>query len=383
MTTIPSPIPRVLAAGCVAAALLLSGCSDQPAAANPAGGGAPPPPPVTVAAVELGLVQVFGEFAGRVRGAREVEVRAQVGGILEERLYVEGRRVAAGEPLFRIERAPYEIALRRAEAERADARANLNQAERELRRVTDLFKQKAASERDRDRAQSALELAQAQLAIREAGVAQARLNLDYTAVRAPVAGSTSLESVPEGSLVERGALLAVVTQVDPVHVLFALPHNDATAQQVMREATHGAGGLEATVVLADGRRLQQTGRVDFADATIDARTGTVTARAVFANPDAALAPGQFVRVRVPVQSLEQAARVPPEAVVQGPAGPALFVLGEGDVAQLRSVALGPVADGAQVVAAGLGHGERIIVNGHVMVRDGMRVAPHGAEGEGG
>ncbi len=374
---------RYTAAATLAAMLGLAGCGQESAPAGPPA--APPPPPVTLAVVEAEDVQLYGDYPGRVRGAREVQVRAQVGGILEARLFEEGRAVEQGQALFRIEPAPYRIALARAEADLADARAGLNQAEREWRRVSGLFEQKVASARERDAALSQLELARARLALNEAGVAQAKLNLDYTEVRAPLAGVTGLENVPEGSLVERGTLLATVTRHDPVHVLFSLPHGDVAAQRIARDAlagTPGAHRFEATLLLPDGSAYARTGHVDFADSTVDPRTGTISVRAVFPNPERAVVPGQFLRVRVATGRFEDVFRIDAGAVVQGAHGPSVFVVEDGDVARARPVKLGPVVDGRQLVLEGLASGERVIVNGQVAVRDGLRVAPRSANGGG-
>lgn len=365
---------RLIASAAVLA-LMLNGCGE-----STEGGGqtrpVPPPPLVTLQTVSLEPVEVFGDFTGRVRGAREVEVRAQVGGILQQRLFTEGAGIAAGTPMFQIERAPYEIALRRAEAELADARANLNQADREWQRVSGLHAQSVATERDRDRALSQLELSQARVALVQANVDQARLNLSYTEVLAPLDGATGLETRSEGNLIERGTLLATITQLDPIHVLFALPQNDRAARQAIERSSVAAATevpLEVALQLADGSLHGELGVVDFTSTTVDPQTGTVTARAVFANPGLAVRPGQFVRVRMLLETIDAAARIPASAVAQGPAGPTVFVVDADMVAERRQIGLGPVIDGQQVVTEGLAEGDRVVVNGHVALRGGEKV----------
>src|SRR5690554_7435927 len=179
-----------------------------------------------------------------------------------------------------------------------------------------------------------------------AGVASAELNLSYTEVQAPLDGLTGLESFPEGSLIERGTLLTSVTQQDPIHVRFSLPERDAALQRAARRAMsddQAEAPREAWLTLPDGSEFEERGQIDFTDSTIDPRTGSVSARAVFPNPEGLVVPGQFVRVRVLVQELDDVFLVPQEAVGQGPRGPRIFVVTD-DQAQARDVELGPIVE---------------------------------------
>ncbi len=370
-------------------ALALTACgggdgADGSPGANGPGAGGMPPPPVVAVAVQPEDIDVEVTYAGRVRGLREVQVRARVGGILEERLYVEGQYVERGADLFRIEREPYEIALRAAEADLANARAAAGQAAREWRRISGLHEQNAVSDRERDRAQAEDELAQARVALAEAQVEEARLNLGYTLVKAPVAGPTGLESLPEGSLIERGALLTTIVQQDPVQVRFALPERDAVTHRAARRAMADPDGeyrYPVRLILPDGSEYEHEGVVDFTDSTVDARTGSVQARALFDNPDGDLVPGQFVRVRLSLQELKDVFPVPPPAITQGREGPRVFVVKDDDTVEARTVRLGPVVTGKQVVLAGLEAGDRIVVSGLVNLHPGMTVSPQIQEGE--
>lgn len=369
---LPHPTFRGLgtAAALGAFALLLAACSEpQPSRQQP-------PPPVSFVTVAPTDVAVEEEYAGRIRGSREVEVRSRVGGILLERLYSEGQRVAADEDLFLIDPDAYEIAVSQAEAELANARARFKQAEREWKRISGLYERSAVSERERDRTRSELELAEAGMALARAGLASAQLNLDWTRVSAPISGITGLETLSEGSLIDTGALLTTITQTDPVHVRFALPERDATMQRRARRAMTGNAEQveqQARLALPDGSQYSMDGSIDFTDATIDPRTGSVSARAVFPNPEGELIPGQFVRIRMITQQLEDIYRVPRRAISQSDRGARAFVVGDDDRVSARSLELGPVMGSDQVVLSGLDEGDRIVVSGLANLRDGMPV----------
>lgn len=359
-------------------ATLLAGCSDEPQ--NDGGGGnggqGAPAPEVRVERAELTSVKVNQDYAGRARGAREVEVRARIQGILEERQYSEGQVVEEGDSLFRIDPDPARAAVRGAEAQRQVAQANLSQADREWNRIASLFQRNAVSERERDSAQSALDLAQANLAVAEAGLIQARLELGYTDVKAPVSGVTSLEDLPEGSLVQQGTLLTTIIQQDPIHVRFALPEDDAAIQRQARLAMSGSdepSNLPATLVMVNGEEYSEGGEVDFTASILDPRTGSVSARAVFPNPDYEIVPGQFVRVRIQLQNLEDVFTVKETSVGQGPDGARVFVVDDSSKVSSRAVELGPVVGGRQVVLSGLEEGDRVVTSGMVSLRDGMDV----------
>ncbi|WP_199221537.1 efflux RND transporter periplasmic adaptor subunit [Desulfonatronum sp. SC1] len=328
---------------------------------------APPPPPVTVLTVQTRDVEVVREYPARVHGSRQVQVRSRVEGILRERLFEEGRSVNKDELLFRIDPERYEIALLRAEADLADARASLNHAQREWARYSNLFAEAAVSELEKDKALTDLERAQARHAQAEVVVADARRSLGYTEVRAPVAGVTGMESLSEGNLIEWAGLLATITQQDPVHVRFAMPEVDAAMRGVDERSRR------AKLLLPGGLEHPRQGDIDFTASVIDPRTGTVTARAVFPNPDLTLIPGQFVRIQVVLRLLEEVFTVPEAAVGQGRETTHLFVVDDENTARLRPVRLGPVTDGRQIILEGLKSGDQVVINGQAALRDGMPV----------
>jgi len=362
-------------------ALLLAACSGPDESQQP------PPSPVRYVTMAPVDVTIEEDYAGRVRGSREVEVRSRVEGILLERLYNEGQMVAEGDELFLIDPRPYEIAVRQAEAERANARAVVSQAESEWNRLSGLYERNAVSERDRDQALSNLELARAGLALAEAGLASAELNLSWTQVTAPLSGITGLETVSEGSLISSGALLTSITQTNPVHVRFSLPERDATTQRRARQAMTGSSDQAddaeqvAHLVLPDGSEYAVDGNIDFTAATIDSRTGSVSARAVFPNADGELMPGQFVRIRMVTEELDNVFRVPQQAVTQGPEGPRVFIVDNDNQVRSSNLELGATLGSEQVVLSGLEDGDRIVVSGLNNLNDGMTVDPEPTEAQ--
>ncbi|MDX1588721.1 MAG: efflux RND transporter periplasmic adaptor subunit [Oleiphilaceae bacterium] len=359
--------------------LLLSACGDTPEDSGGGGQGEKPAPPVTVQTVTKTRVDINEQYAGRVRGAREVAVRNRVAGVLKERLYQEGQWVEKGEPLFQIHREPFEVALQAAQAQKQSAQADLNQAEREWRRVSRLYKQKAVSERDRDMALSALELARASMAVAESGISRARLELSYTRVEAPISGVTGLETLSEGALLEKGTSLTHMTQLDPVHVRFAIPQSDARLQDQARRAMGGEGSEEgapeATLILSSGEEYEHRGVIDLAASTLDAQTGTVRARAVFDTPERQVVPGEFVRVRMTLETLEEAVLLPTRALGDSPQGRRVFVVDEEDRARQHIVKTGPVIGDNTLILDGLDEGDSVVVNGIAALRgDGMQVS---------
>lgn len=363
-------------------AALLAACGNEDNGSAQGGGGERPPPQVSVVTTKTEDAEIVQDYAGRVRGSREVEARARVEGILQKRLYDEGQIVEKDDALFAIDPEPFALSLQASRAERDRAEAELQQAQREWNRVSRLYDQNAISERERDSSLSALELARASLSMANAKVDQQRLQLDYTDVVAPIGGVTSLEAHSEGSLVEPGALLARITQLDPVHVRFALPENDAGLQQRAREAmSQGNGGAhrrDATLILPGGQKYEREGHIDFTASTIDPQTGTVSARAIFPNPDNTVVPGQFVRVRMLLRTLEDVIVIPQQAIGENSQGARVFVVDGDGVAHARTVELGPIVKNLQVVTSGLEAGEKVIVNGQVAVQDGMTVNPQEA-----
>jgi membrane fusion protein (multidrug efflux system) len=361
---------------------VLAGCSNGEAQQTPAQ--ASPPAQVTVTQVARQTVTLERVYPGRAQAADDVDVRARVQGILLERRYEEGTRVKAGSVLFRIEPAPYQARVQQAQAELQRANAQLRQAQREWQRVSALFKENAVSARQRDEAQSTLDLAQASVANAEAVLRTARIDLDYTEVRAPISGVTGLRAVSQGNLVNPGDMLTTIHQLDPVHVLFSLPEADAIAQRRQFGLTGAAPAANrrpvAHALLPDGNVHEREGAIDFIAASVDPQTGTVQARGVFPNPQGVLVPGQFLRISVGGVQLPDTIVVPARAVAQGPQGPVVYVVDEQNLAQARPVTLGQTVEQGRVITGGLQEGEKVVVDGIIGVQSGKPVQPIAADG---
>lgn len=364
----------------------LAGCTGRADETAPM---AFPPPPVTTVTVRARDLPVEREYLGRTQGSREVEIRPRVGGIIEQRLYAEGSRVEAGALLFRLDPKPFEVQVAAAEAELARAKARVAQAERELNRLKPLEKQRVASRKDMDDARSDYDLAAAAVKAAEAGLREARLQLGYTRVTAPIAGFAGLAEKVEGALVSAGAdRLTVLTQTDPMDVYFAISENELLdRQRALAEGSLRSPAdteLDVKVRLADGRVLERGGHLNFNDARMDPDTGTVTLRARLPNPDGLLKSGQFVRVIVSGAVHPGALTVPQKAVLEGPQGKFVYVVGAGGdggpVAELRPVRVGEWvgqgdAERNWVIREGLAAGDRVIVDNLIKLGPGAPVQP--------
>lgn len=376
------PIPNVgprqlLALAPVLLALVATGCESSSAegSGNPFARG---PAPVAVVTVQPETVPVTLEYPAQTLGSREVEVRARVTGILKERNYREGTAVHAGQSLFTIDPAPFEVAESSAVADVTAALARQSQARREVARLKPLFATKAVSRKAYDDALSAAEIAEADVQAARARLREANLNLTYTRVESPITGIASRAQASEGSLVSGPqVLLTTVTQIDPMQVLFGIP--DRVQTRLRQEATAGKlewpdqGRFKVTVTLSDGSGYPQTGVLDFTDVRVSTDTGTSEARAKIPNPDGLLRPGQFVRVKLSGATRSDAFRVPQRAILEGPKGKFVYVVDDKEKAAMRPVKVGDWLGETWVVTAGLSAGDRVIVDGMLKLGPGAPV----------
>ncbi|MET0345899.1 MAG: efflux RND transporter periplasmic adaptor subunit [Casimicrobiaceae bacterium] len=355
------------------AALVLAACSGG----QPPGGGQHgfPPAEVGVFTVQPKSIPVTFEYVGQALGSKEVEVRARVGGILEKRLFAEGAPVKAGQTLFVLDPKPFEAQAANAEAELARAQAQQSQATREAARLKPLAEKKAIGQKEYDDAVSTGELAAAAMKSAEAKLREARLNLGYTRVVAPISGMSSRAAKSEGSLVAAGTdLLTTISQIDPAWVQFSISENEklrverAVAEKKLEWPSNDA--MNVVVKLADGSTLQRKGKINFADTRINTGTGSYETRAEFGNADNALKSGQFLRVILNGPKRLNAIAIPQAAVLDGPQGKFVYVAGKDkdgkDVALPKPVTLGDWVTGEGnmwIVESGLAPGDNVIVDG--------------------
>jgi len=357
---------RHLAAGTtLLLALGLAACSRGDAQGGHAGG--PPPAPVTIEPVRVADVPVVFEYVGQVVGARDAEVRARVSGIVVKRNFNEGGAVKKGQSLYSLDAAPFQAALARADADVAAAEARVAQTGRTLARLKPLAEAKAVSQREADDALSAEQIARADLKGAQARRAEAALNLAYTRVESPISGVAGRSQVSEGSLVSGAqVLLTTVTQTDPMKLRFGIADTDQMRWR--SEAASGQlqlparGAFEIEVKLADGSIYTRRGKLVFGDTRVSSSTGTVEAEAEIANPDGALKPGQFVRVRLLGALRPKAVKVPARAVLEGPQGKFVYIATDGKAAP-RPVTVGDQLADGWIITKGLTTGDALIVDG--------------------
>lgn len=339
-------------------AATLSACSDSKPAGPPTMG----PMPVTVLEVQPQKIPTSIEIMAQTEGARETEVRARVGGILLKRLYQEGETVKAGQALFQIDRSSYEIAL-------SEARAKADQASREMNRLKSLIESKAISQKEYDDAAS-------NNAIAQAALRQAELNLAWTTVTAPVAGTTGRAAKSEGNLLTVGSdsLLTSIYQLNPMWVRFSLGESDLAKFPGGRISAKNITGIQ--LLMANGSIYSQPGKLNFLASNIDTTLGTQALRAEFSNPDNQLLPGQFVRIRLLTGERDGVFLVPQSAVMQTEQGALVMLVGEGDKVTPRPIQAGEWLGKDWVVLGGLKAGDKVIIDNLMKLRPGAPVAPH-------
>lgn len=360
--------------------LALAACGDKPPA-GAAAGGMPPPPEVGVLTVAPGEVGLVTELPGRLEASRTAQVRARAAGIVLERLFREGSEVRAGQPLFRIDPAPYAAAASNAQAGLARAQANLAQTTMLAERYKPLVEANAISKQDYANAVAAQKSAEADVAAARASVQTAGINLGYASVKAPISGRIGRALVTEGALVGQGEAtpLALIQQIDPMFVNFTQSANEVLALRRALDAGRlkraGQDAASVTILLEDGTRHSRAGRLLFSDLSVDPTSGQVTLRAEVPNPGTVLLPGMYVRVQLEQARATDAILLPQQAVTRSGTGDSVMVVGSDGKPIPRPVKLGGEQGGQWVVLEGLKTGEQVMVDGFQKLRPGATVKP--------
>ena len=327
-------------------------------------------------------VEIYGEYVGRIRAQQFVEVHARVEGYLENMLFEEGTYVNKNQVLFVINRDQYAAKADKARAQLEKDKAQALKAERDLERIRPLTEQNAASQLDLDNAIAAYESAVATVAMSEADLAQAELELGYTLVRSPLSGRISERNVDLGTLVGPGnkSLLATIVKSDTVLVDFtmtALEYLKSKERNVnlgQQDSTR-SWQPNVTITLPDNSVFSEKGYVDFAEPQVDPKTGTFSVRAEMPNPDQVLLPGQFTKVRLLLDVREGAVVVPMKAVTIEKGGGYIYLMRKDNTVVKRFIELGPEVGNNVVVERGLAAGEMVVVEGFHKLTPGIRIRP--------
>jgi len=340
--------------------------------------GAMPAMPVGVIELKATSVPISAETVAQTEGAKEVEIRPRVGGILLKKLFEEGSPIKAGQAMFLIDPTPFQIALTNAKAQFSHQEARVVQTQREAMRLEGLLATQSISKREADNASSDNSMARADLAQYEAGVREAQLNLSYTTVTSPLSGVAGRFEFSEGALVNaNSSLLTKVSQISPIWVRFSFSDSELA---LLGGHLSPKRVKDVTLILPDGKEYAKKGKLNFAASNIDPQLGTQQLRATFENDDNALLPGQFVRIRLTTGMRDGVFLLPQTAVLTSDQGKFVFVV-EKDIDGKTIAAIRPIVEGGWqgknwVVLSGLKVGDQVIADNLIKVRPGINVAPH-------
>lgn len=355
---------------------LLSGCDTKPAAST----NRPPLPSVTVSKPIQKSITEWDEYTGRFEALKTVVVRARVSGFIDSIHFKDGQIVKEGDLLFVIDQRPYKLAVDQAKSDLERARAKLDIATADVERGTPLISHQTLTAREFDTRRSTQREAAGGVGAAEAALKQAELNLEWSEVRAPIAGRISDRRVDAGNLITGGqsgaTLLTVIVSLDPIHFIFDGSESDLL--HYLRLAASGGRRSSrdvenpVAVRLADETDFKHTGRMDFVDNAINPKTGTIRGRAIFDNKDGLLTPGFFGRLRL-YGGNSEAFLIPDSAIVSDQASKIVFAVAEDGTVGVKKIELGPIVDGLRVVRSGLAPNDRIVIEGLARARPGQKV----------
>jgi membrane fusion protein (multidrug efflux system) len=347
--------------------LMLDGCSSKEE--KPA----PPPPGVTVAAVVQKDVPIRQEWVGTMAGNTDADIRPKVEGFLLARMYAEGSLVEKGQVMYQLDKRQAQAALEQAQGNLEQAKAALAQAEIDVNRYTPLVAQKAVSQAELDKATSSQRAAKAMVEANQAALDNAKLNLGWTTVNAPIPGIAGVSKVAIGDLITPNTVMTTVSSVNPIYVDVNIAEQDYL--RFSRGKPGESGGQNLELILGDGSVFPHRGRVLFLGREVDTRTGTILVRGEFPNPGNRLRPGQYARLRATTETRRGAMLVPAAAVSELQGMYQVGVVGADNKVTIKSVKLGPQFGDMWVVDSGVQPGENVIVDGLQRVRTGAVVAP--------
>jgi multidrug efflux system membrane fusion protein len=349
-------------------------------AAPPAGGvtvaAAPAPIPVGIATIARRDVPVYLTGLGTVQAFNTVTVKTRVDGELQKVAFTEGKDVMAGDLLGQIDPRPFQATLDQAVAKKTQDEAQLANAKLDLQRFANLATRDYATKQQLDTQRALVAQLDAQIAGDQATIDSARTQLDYTTITSPLTGRTGIRLVDQGNIVHATDTtgLVVVTQLDPISVIFTLPEDElASVKSAM-----AAGPASIVAMSRDGKRQLAEGALALVDNEIDQSTGTIRLKGTFANRDGALWPGEFVNIRLLAETARNVVTVPSGALQRGPAGPYAYVVKPDSTVEMRPLQIGQIADGIAIVEAGLEAGERVVTSGQYRLQPGSRVVADNA-----
>lgn len=350
-------------------AIALQGCGKKEDAAA----SAPPPMPISYISVQPTNVPLSVESVAQTEGAKEVEVRPRVGGIILKKMFEEGESVKAGQVLFIIDPVPFQIALAQAKAQAAGQSARITQTSRESNRLKELLDTQSVSQREYDNATSDASISQADMMQAQASIKEAELNLSYTQVTAPVSGIAGRFQFSEGALVDANtSLLTTIVQLSPIWARFSLSETELAS---LGGHVNSSSVTDVTLILPNGSEYAQKGKLNFTANQIDPTLGTQELRATFNNADKALLPGQFVRARVTTGEREGVFLVPQTAVMTGELGKFVYTVNAKNEATPTPVEVGTWLGKDWIVLEGLNANDKVIVDNLIKLRPGAVVQP--------
>jgi RND family efflux transporter MFP subunit len=363
----------------IALSILLTACEQSNPQSAGSSGNNSPPPEVVVTESKLDTIPLYYDFTGTAQALRQVDIRAQVSGFLEQRFFAEGEVVDAGALLYQIDKRPFQATLNQAKADLAAEQANAEYLQKRAGRFQELEESQAVSRDQLDEILAQAEQAQSRIRALQATIQRAKLDLRFTRISAPFSGRMEQTQVYEGDLIAaQETVLTRLIQLHPIHVSFDVSRSQGyRVQRLQRQGAVPAdeSTYKVEVITPDGSLYPEQGHIDFISADINPLTNTFVARAQIPNPDYVLIPGQYTQLRVFLGDQPNQVVIPEKALVQEQGGQFVYVVDKNNKAALQKIVPGKIYQGSQIIEQGLQGGERIIIEGLQQIRPGMTVKP--------